>query len=45
MEQAQRVTQDKKYAVHDELVRKAIAQEVLAASTSVRVFCVSLVLT
>ena len=29
LEQAQRVTQDKKYAVHDELIRKAMAQEVM----------------
>ena len=28
LEQAQRVTQEKKHAVHDELVRKAKAQEV-----------------
>ena len=36
LEQAQRVTQEKKYAVHDELVRKAKAQEVRLASTGVR---------
>ena len=28
LEQAQRVTHDKKHAVHDELLRKAAAQEV-----------------
>ena len=28
LERAQRITEDKKHAVHDELIRKAIAKEV-----------------
>ena len=35
LEQAQRVTTEKKHAVHDELVRKAKAQEVGFASDHV----------
>lgn len=40
LEQAQRVTQDKKQAVHDELVRKAKAQEVIHHLESTYLLCV-----